>query len=393
MSRLIPDPPPGLRERARANGTVRLWWEPTAAQRRAGMTAVDLDPARLTWSRREAERLAEEGARIARGEPIRPRKDYARSVEALVNDYMASRRYTKLADATRRSYARFFDLIVRKWGKEPVVAFSKPVIDTWYEALLEAKGPAMASAMVRHFSILMSHAELRGWRAENSNPCVRLKMTSPKGRRRVVTWAEYDALLATADRLGMGDVALAIVMSFWHAQRQTDVATALARDFSRVPVQLPEWDAPRTMWVWTLQQKKRGNEVSTVIHPEAAARLEAALATCPPGAQVVAHAGGAADRQHPADVICHRFAQLRAEAAKSCKSLRSVTYRDLRRTAGVNARGAGVSKDDVGDLLGNSAATNQRLADVYMTPGLVTASRAVLALRRPGKPEEREEEE
>ena len=64
--RLIDNPPAGLRERRRSDGTVRIWWEPSAAARALGFSVVELDEKRLTWSRREVEKLNTELARAQR---------------------------------------------------------------------------------------------------------------------------------------------------------------------------------------------------------------------------------------------------------------------------------------------------------------------------------------
>ena len=38
--KLIHNPPQGLRERRRSDGTTRMWWEPSAAARKLGLIAV-----------------------------------------------------------------------------------------------------------------------------------------------------------------------------------------------------------------------------------------------------------------------------------------------------------------------------------------------------------------
>jgi hypothetical protein len=47
------------------------------------------------------------------------------------------------------------------------------------------------------------------------------------------------------------------------------------------------------------------------------------------------------------------------------------------------ARRAGTGRDDVADVLGNSADTDSYLAQVYTAAELATAARAVMAIRRP----------
>ena len=76
-------------------------------------------------------------------------------------------------------------------------------------------------------------------------------------------------------------------------------------------------------------------------------------------------------------LFCHRFAEIRDAAVKAgFPALRELQFRDLRRTFGRLSRRGGATKSDVADVLGNSAATNQHLADIYMSPEIETAGRA-----------------
>ena len=74
---------------------------------------------------------------------------------------------------------------------------------------------------------------------------------------------------------------------------------------------------------------------------------------------------------------------MRAEAAKRLPTCATLQFRDLRRTGAVWSRQGGASKSDVGDLMGNSAGQNARLATAYMPETYETSSRAIRAIRRP----------
>lgn len=363
--RLIDNPPAGLRERARADGTVRLWWEPPAEARAKGMKPVELDATRLTWSVRRAAELNRDAAKGP------PKPTAGRTVDHLIDDYEASLAFRSKPATTQGSYRRFLRQIRAKWGPRLVADFDKPTMATWYEALHDAKGPYMAMHLIRHFSILFSHAELRGWRPEGSNPCAKLKIETPKGRRRALDWAEYDALVAAADRLGLPAMGDAIALSMLQGQRQTDVRTARREHFHQV----------ESLWVWNFERSKRGNAAFAVLHPETVARLGARLDRDEPGPLLIDDKTG---QPWSETLICQRFAEVRAAAVKAGHpSLKDVQFRDLRRTFGRLSRRGGATKSDVGDVLGNSAATNQFLGDVYMSPEVETALRAVVAIKRP----------
>lgn len=238
-SRLIPDPPTGLRERARADGSVRIWWEPLPAARALGFAVVDLDDQRLTWSPSQAERLNAEVARAVKDGRRSAPAPGGRSIEALAETYRRSLAFTGLAPKTRASYDANLRLLIRKWGASPVRDFSKPVMRTWYETLHREAGEYQAVALLRMMSILFSHAELIGWRPEGTNPCLRLKMRTPAPRRRVANWAEVDALIAAADAAGLPSIGTAVLMSLLQGQRQTDIILARRGDFADVIMQGP----------------------------------------------------------------------------------------------------------------------------------------------------------
>jgi len=377
--RLVVNPPTGLRERARADGTVRLWWEPSAAARARGARPVELDANRLTWSVRKATELNREpGGQKTRAAPV------GQTINLLIDDYTTSQRYRRLRDATRKGYDFNFRAIRAKWGPHLVADFSKPVMATWYETLFDDSGEWMALSLLRSMSLLFAHAELRGWRAEGSNPCQRLGMSVPKGRRRVASWAELDALVAAADRLGYHSVGHACVISTLQGQRQTDIITAQRGDFREVDLRGEDG----TIWIWQLTRSKRGNAGTLALHPETIARLADRLANGPENGHLLIDER--TGQPYSVDLFGHRFVEVRTAAIKAgCATLKDMQFRDLRRTFGAFSRAGGAGKDDVGDVLGNSAAVNQHLADIYMAPQLLTGRRAVASIQRPRAEDER----
>lgn len=373
---LIPDLPAGLgiRQRLRADGTLRLWWEPSAEARARGVKPVDLDPGRVTWSIREARRLVQ-----AAGTPDRKRVT-GTTINHAIDDFEKSLAFRQLKPATQRSYRANHRLIRTKWGSHLVADFTKPVLRTWYETLHAASGNYQALNLIRSMSILFSHCETRGWREENSNPCARMKLEIPKGRRRVVSWAEFDALIAAADAAGLVAIGHAITLSAIQGARQTDVLAPDRRAFFQIAVNVGDGQR-ETVWAWRFERSKRGNEAVLALHDEAARRLGPALRSVSAGPIYHDERTG---RPYDGDLFRDRWSEVRAAAIKAgCKTLADVQFRDLRRTFGANSRAGGASKDDVGDVLGNSAAVNPMLADIYMAPQVETSLRAIRAIRRP----------
>lgn len=375
---------PALRQRRRTDGTWRIWWEATPLARDLGFSTVDLDADRLSWSVRRAKQLNADLARARGGDATARTAPGGRTVTDLAQIYRASSAFRALAPDTQRSYISALNLIERKWGQSAVAEFTKPVLYAWYETLVEASGPWQAKSLIRHFSILFSHAELIGWRPENSNPAFRLKMKQPKGRARVSAWEELDALTAAADALDLPAMALAILLSALQGQRQTDVRLARKQDFSQVTLPAAEDQPQETIWVWRWTRSKRQNAGIAPIHAEVAPRLEAQLAATKhlvewPELLIDPRTG----RPMLSGLFQDRWDQIRAKAAEDVPTVATLQFRDLRRTFGNLARAGGASKSDTADVLGNSAANNDQLAEIYMSPQLATARRAVDAIRRP----------
>lgn len=386
-------PPANVRQRRRASGDWRVWWEPTAAARAAGMAPVDLDPADPARALRMARDLNRKAARAGKAPKPQPR---GRTITDLIDDYQGSPHWTDaLRPKTRESYRRLMSLIDRKWGPTLVADFTRPVMVEWYETLYRASGQWQAVALIRMMSILFDRAERIGWRPENTNPCLRLKARVPAPRRRVASWAEIDALVAAADAADAPSLALAVLLSALQGQRQTDVLGATAGQFQqgRLPG-APETGSPgAACLVWRLTRSKRSTEGAMVIHPEVEPRLRAALlrarsraalAGRNPDAEPVLTDEANENRRFTDDTWQNRWTALRSAAAsRGLPDIATLQFRDLRRTFGVLSRAGGASKGDTGDVLGNSAATDPRLGETYMPASFDTASRAVLAIRRP----------
>lgn len=380
----IPDRVPRLRQRRRADGSWRVWWEPAPAVRALGFDVVELDAARATWSVREAQRLNAEVARRRRGETPRP-ASRGRTVDNLIDEYRRSTAFRRKSDATRRSYEKNLRLISRKWGARAVAEFTKPVLVTWYETLYESAGRYQARALTTMMSILFAYAERIGWRADNSNPCARLGAEVPRGRARTASWDELDALCGAALGLGLPSIDLAVRLAALNGARETMAIRARCGDFGRVTVPAgPDALRQETVWTWSVLRTKRDTFSVLQVHPDTVPALMRAL-TRPCAADEPLLVEERTGHGYSADLFRKRWAEVRRLAAERCPSLLDdpLQFRDLRRTFGHWSRAGGASKDDTADVLGNSAAADPRLAEVYMATQFATARRAVLAIRRP----------
>lgn len=397
----VGDPPNRLRQRERADGTWRVWWEPETAVKKLGFVSVDLDAKAPLKAAREARKLNDQvdQARATGSAPTSKRGPV--SIEDVIEDYQRSLYFTRLSATTQRVWRSRLKRIVTKWGDVPVADFTKPTANTWYESLVRDVGPAAAVAQLGTLSVVMAHAERRGWRPENSNPCLRLGISVPKGRDRSATWDEYDALQAAAQRTGLPSVGLAVALSMLAGQRQTDVIEARRGDFAEVTTRFPGSSAEISVWVWSLSRSKTGAAGDIMLHAELAPMVRAVLDRVGP-ADAALILDERVGRPYDLDLFQKRWVEVRSAAIAGgtnadgtawapCPSLADLQFRDLRRSFSIHARNNGASIADTGDVLGNSAAKNARIKGTYMPAQFFTAARAVAAVTRPEPQDERKE--
>lgn len=364
-------PPKGLRTRPGARG-LRVWWEPNATEKAAGMNPVSLDAERPTWSIRKAREMNRIAARATKGAQA---VDGRRTVAALTERYLRHGDFRdRLRPSTQTDYRNLCRRVAARMGHKLVKDVTKPDLYAWYEDLRQQKSPRTAQALIRMASVLFSHAEKIGWRGENTNPALNMKLEQPKPATRVATWEEVDALVTAADALDLQGMALAITLGLYTAQRQGDILDLRAEQITRM-------DGPTgPIHVLALVRAKRNTAGHMPIHPDAVPRLTAALdRLADQQDHIITDPRG---RAYGKTRWRDDWLAVRARAAMECPSVETLEYRDLRRTFGVLARAQGTSRDDVTAVLGNTADIDPRLFMTYMPPDLTGTSRAVQGLKR-----------
>ncbi|MDR6266567.1 hypothetical protein [Roseobacter sp. N2S] len=359
----IIDPPKGLRQRQRADGKWRLWWEPTPAARELGFEPIELDASRPTWSVRRAQKINDDVAAARGGARATPQ---ARTISDLILSYTRSPRFLdRLSDATRRDYVLAFRIIREKWGNARVAEITKPVMSEWYDTLYADTGKSAAKAYLAKMSVLMTYAEIKGWCPVN--PCLRLQMVTPKKRNRVASWSEQDALVAAADKLGRWSVGTAILLSAFHGQRVTDV----------LAVTWKHLEGDRLMLI----QSKHGSAVSMKLNPEVVQRLSSRRYD--DTATAVCLFEGTGRPYSDLTQFSGAFRRVRKLAAQSCPSVYDIQFRDLRRTFNARAAAGGANAKDRADAMGNQIDINPALEMTYNPPTTAAADAAAAAAARP----------
>jgi integrase len=369
---IILDPVKGLRDRQRADGTWRLWWEPSAAQRALGAAAVEFDAGKPGHAAREARRLNTQWS----GQP-QPVKIRGRSVSDLIHAYRGSRFYQDRRATTRQQYDTDLKVIEGKWGPHAVALFDKPTVSAWYETNLDRMGVWRAKALNTMLNILMGHAEILGWRPENSNPCSRIKITTPPVRARVASRAEASALMKAARALKEWDMLAAILLGIAAGQRVTDIREVAPADFYQVKI------GTRRVMVWQLTQSKRGRQVDVPLHPAVAPLVRMLISRAKAKGYSTLLVDTVTSKPFAKRRMWGAFDRIRAVASVTVPSVKDLRQQDLRRTFSNLSRAGGSTVDDVADVLGNTAAIDPRLRETYMAAQLATQLRAVEAISLP----------
>ena len=354
----------------------RYYWQPSAELRSAGWL-----PRRLTDAagRPIADRMAAESAaeelnaevdRWRRGEApahgtvgLRP-KTAPKSVAALIDDYKASRFWTKLASSTQRDYGWALEAIKAWAGDMPARAITPPAVQAFYTAQLKrpaGKGrgkkarqtPAKAAATIRVLRLLLQVGERLGYLPAGTNPAQKPGIGVSRQRQPVIWSPEaLQHMVATADQMGWRSIGTAMVLNEWLGQRQSDL------------LRLPPWSAGSGALVFA--QGKRQRWVSLPLHvvPHLVARLEAEATR--PGAilglnHLLIHEG--TKEQWNRFTFGHTFAEIRAAAAKTMPGCAQLRFMELRHTAVTRLHEAGVDDLGIGSITGHSAATVRQILE------------------------------
>jgi hypothetical protein len=279
----------------------------------------------------------------------------ARSIGVLMDEYIDTRLRRK-APATQRDYRgklrRFLEVLAGSADPAKVERVKALDIDVLlppapgeggefelqraYDLLLTQTGKPMASGTLAVVGAWC------GWivkpkRLWATNPCSQVERETPDGRIVVWEWPELVALVRSADALGLASIGDAVILGVDLSWNQQDLLALT-------------WGQVRSDGRVTGRRIKTNIAGSPKLLPIGLARLKAIAARRPdvkplPVAPVlVCELTG---RKWVADTFRHKFAQVRAHAAKELPTIACKRFQDLRDTAVTVGIDAGLTLEQI----------------------------------------------
>lgn len=362
---------------------------PGPGARALGFAGRDLRHENGAWfSFEEARAWAVENAadvRRVRNEPASHEKRQApkdRSLGVLLEDWHRSPKVQRLAEKTIDGYRKQVDAIrfkprddlkgpkVREtFSLAPVRAIGAPEVEAFIEYQIEARGHHMALAsravLVQAFKFgRVSTA----WRL-TENPAAGLNFARPDGRIMIITFEEFNALVAAADESGRASIGDALYLGLFTGQRQTD-RLAMA-DEGMV-------DGRRMF-----RQSKTGVLVPIKDAPALGLRLSAARARVAaiklkfgtrPDTIVVNETTGLEYNEH---TYRHEFAAVRAAASLKVPGVADKRDQDIRDTCVTMLFRAGCDALEICDITGHSYKSVQLIKKHYLGRDAARADAAI----------------
>lgn len=169
--------------------------------------------------------------------------------------------YTKKTSLIEKDYPA-------QWAEEAAKLTSQQARGL-YKKILETRGLAQASGVIRSLSACYSWAVKERPRLIKVNPCYRLQLQTPEARLRAGSREEIEQFMAAADMLERQDLGDMIALGAFVGQRQRD---RLQMQWSQVKI------SPVKGEVIEIRQSKTGAIIEVKVAAPLSARLKAARA-------------------------------------------------------------------------------------------------------------------
>ncbi|WP_404480005.1 hypothetical protein [Novosphingobium sp. BL-52-GroH] len=380
-------------------GVTSWYWQPSKTLAAAGWRPVSLGK-NMTVAMAAAQSRNEDVAKWKAG-AMRPggieRKDPAGTFGALIQRYRREvvngkkpNGKDRLAEKTREAYETGLKRLEIWAGKHPIAYITPARVQTLRDANAKPvdKGGIGHSAtynMLKTLRQVMAFAERRDIIPKGSNPATNFELGAPAPRRTIWEADDDAAFTAAAYKLGMPNMALALELALYTAQREGDLikmTEAQVTELNLHSESLREKLAGKDGKVmgWVLSQKKTSNDDYSVdmaipLEPEIRSRVEAAIRT-----------NRARDRAaEPQRLLTYvlvddktglpwdkrgfirawtKILETAAEATKR-PHMTDLVWHDLRRTRVVRLRRRSMPKEMIAAITGHSLQSINAMLKVY----------------------------
>lgn len=266
------------------DGGPPFYWQPSAKIRAAGARPERL-PDEITAAMARARELNIRHGVSALEPGMVPKAAPARgTIRGLILDYKRSVHFTKLAPATRRSYAQALDRIDQWMGDKRPTAISPSLVHQLYRGLAR-RAPVFAHMIVRVGRRLWSAGRLLG-AVGDANPWAKQSLPTPPKSGLCWPREAVDAFVAAADAMGHHSMGTAVLLNEWLGQREADLLrlprtivqngeVPLRQNKTRASVRLPVGMVPhlvRRVAEECARQERRGQISTSLIISEATGR-------------------------------------------------------------------------------------------------------------------------
>lgn len=305
-----------------------------------------------------------------------------RAVQDLWNAYTKADKFTgELSPSSQVTYKKWIKPLQSEplW-LAPVASLDPIILKGLHNTIKAQRGLAMANGMMAALSASLGWGRLHGWLPKVhgqivANPASRLDLESLPPRVRIGTDDEIRALVDASDKLKICGVPLsaigdAVLTGLFSGQRHKDVLAFAPGEASNVRIELV--------------QSKTKARVSIPMAPRLVERLArgrarrkaADYAVVSPNVVINERTG----QPYLYPTFADHYQQVRAEAAKECKSVADFNFADLRDTAVTWYARAGCTVPEIASITGHSLASIYSILKHYLALDAHLADNAVQKL-------------
>jgi len=342
-------------------GTIRYFWTPGPALRKAGWFSQRL--AEDTGLEHDAIREAEDlNARVdawRKGEDQAVGKDTPAprgSINELVKIYRTADEFKDLKPKTQRRYLQNIKVIEAWCGDAPIAAITAKKIKTYYKSL-KINTPGKAVQMVGMMRILLSFAMSEDMLDHNPAKDVKIKHNRrAKNESDIWTGAAIKAFVKAAGEEGFPSIGTAVALNAWLGQREGDLLELPANTYRDGVIQFIQSKTGAEVYLPVDMVQELAQHLEEERQRQKSANVTATTL-------LVCESTGKAWNEHTFRAV---FRKIRARAATDCPECATVQFQRLRHTAITHLAEAGVDPAGITSITGHSLQTINQILEHYL---------------------------